>query len=54
MDVEENSIDMVEVKLAVESSRTLSFCKRIKRLSMHRLLLKERMKDQMISYVDLL
>ena len=54
VDAEENSIDMEEVKIAVESSRILSFHKKIKRLSPHCLLLKERMKDQMISYVDLL
>ena len=54
VDVEENSIDMEEVKTAVESSRTLSFCKRMKRLSLHCLSLKEQMKDQTISYVDLL
>ena len=54
VDVEENSIDMEEVKIALESSRTLSFCERMKRLSPHRLPLKERMKDRTISYVDLL
>ena len=54
VDVEKNSINMEEVKKAVESSRTLSFCERMKRLSLHCLLLKERMKDRTISYVDLL
>ena len=35
VDVKENSIHMEEVKRAVESSTTLSFCKRMKRLSPH-------------------
>ena len=52
--MEENSIDMEEVKIAVESSRTLSFHERMKRLSSHRLPLKEWIKDRTISYVDLL
>ena len=54
VDVEENSINMEEVKIAVESSRALSFRERMKRLSPHCLPLKERMKDRTISYVDLL
>ena len=50
----ENLIDVEEVNIAMESSKTLSFRERIKRLLPHCLLLKEWMKDQMISYVDLL
>jgi hypothetical protein len=36
------------------SSRSLSFRKRMKILSPHRCLLKDRMKDKTVSYVDLL
>ena len=54
VDVEDNSFDIVEVKVAGESSKTLSFRKKMRGLSPHRLPLKERMKDQTISYVDLL
>jgi hypothetical protein len=53
-DVNDNSIDIEEVKVAGESSKTLSFRKKMRRLSPHRLPLKERKKDRMISYVDLL
>ena len=54
VDVEDNSIDIEEVKVAGESSRTLFFRKKKRELSSHRLLLKERMKNRTISYVDLL
>ena len=37
-----------------EATKVLSFCERMKRLYLHRLPLKARMKDQIISYVDLL
>ena len=53
MDVEENSINIEEVKIAVESSRTI-FSREDERLSPHCLLLNERMKDRTICYVDLL
>jgi hypothetical protein len=53
-DVDDNSIDIEDVKVAGESSRTLSFRKKRRGLSPHRLPLKERMKDRTISYVDLL
>ena len=43
-----------EVKVVGKSSRSLSFCERMKGLSLHRRPLKDRMKDKMISYVDLL
>ena len=54
MDGGKNLIDVEEVNIAVESSKTLSFRERMKRLSSHCLSLKERMKDKMISYVHLL
>ena len=54
VNVEDNSIDIEEVKVAGESSRTLPFRKKRRGLSPHRLPLKERMKDRTISYVDLL
>ena len=54
MDVEDNSIDIEEVKVAEESSRTLHVLKKRRGLSPHRLPLKERMKDRTISYVNLL
>ena len=54
MDNDDNSVNVEEVNIAVESSKTLSFRERKKILSPHRLPLKERMNDQMISYVDLL
>lgn len=53
-DVENNSIDIEEVKVAGESSRTLWVRKKRRELSPHRLPLKERKKDRTISYVDLL
>ena len=52
VDVEDNSIDIEEIKVAKESSSTLSFRKK-RGLSPHRLPLKERIEDRMISYVDL-
>ena len=54
VDVEDNSFDIEEIKVAGESSKTLSFHKKMRGLSPHRLPLKERMKDRKISYVDLL
>ena len=54
MDGGENLIDLEEVNIAMESSKTLSFHERMKRLLPHCVSLKEWMKDQMISYVDLL
>ena len=45
VDVEDNSIDIEEVKVAGESSRTLPFRKKMRGLSPHRLPLKERLKD---------
>jgi hypothetical protein len=54
VDMEDNSIDIEEVKVTGESSRTLPFCKKMKGLSPHWLLLKEQMKERTISYVDLL
>ena len=54
MDSDDNSDDVEEVNIKVESSKTLSILERMKRLSPHRLPLKEWMKDQTISYVDLL
>ena len=54
VDSDNNSDDVEEVNIAAESSKILSFCERMKRLSPHRLPLQERMKDQTISYVDLL
>ena len=54
MDDEEESKD-VEQRTGpmVELTKALSFFERMKRLFPHRLPLKERMKDQTISYVDL-
>ena len=53
VDSDDNSEDVEEVNIAVESSKTLSFHERMRRLSPHRPPLKERMKDRTISYVDL-
>src|SRR6202022_4131971 len=53
-DVDDNSIDIEDVKVVGESSRNLPFRKKRRGLSPHRLPLKERMKDRTISYVDLL
>ena len=47
-DVEQGTEPMVEL------TEVLSFRERMKRLSSHPLPLKERMKDRIISYVDLL
>ena len=55
MDDEEESNDVEqEAKPKVEIPKVLSFCERMKRLSLHQLPLKEWMKDQTINYVDLL
>ena len=54
VDVEETSIDIEIVKVAGESSKTMSIRKKRRGLSPHRLPLKERMKDRTISYFDLL
>ena len=55
VDDEEESNDVEqEAKPKVEIPKVFSFRERMKRLSPHRLLVKERMKDQTISYVDLL
>jgi hypothetical protein len=53
-DVDDNSIDIEEVKVAEESLKTLHFRKKMRGLSPHRLPLKERKKDRTISYLDLL
>ena len=54
VDMKDNSIDIEKVKVAEESLRTLSFRKKRRGLSPHRLPLKERIKDRTISYVNLL
>jgi hypothetical protein len=54
VDVEDNSINVKEVKVVGESSKTLHIRKNMKGLSPHRLPLKERIKDRTISYVNLL
>ena len=51
---EESNGEDEEVKDVADPSRALSFHEKMKRLSPHRLPLKERMKDRTISYVDLL
>ena len=56
---EDKAIDTKEeVKVVGESSRSLSFCKRMKRFLPHHRSLKDRMKARMknktVSYVDLL
>ena len=43
-----------DVKVVADPPRTLTFSEKMKRLSFHRLPLKERMKDRTISYVNLL
>ena len=43
-----------EVKVVCESLRSLSFYKRMRTLSPHRRSLKDRMRDEMVSYVDML
>ena len=53
-DSEEESHDEEEdVKVVPDPLRTLSFSKKMKRLSLHCVPLKERMKDRPIRYVDL-
>ena len=54
VNVDDNSIDIEEVKVARESSKTVSFNKKMRGLSPHRLPLKKRIKDRPISNVDLL
>ena len=54
VDVEDNSFDIEKIKVAGESSKPLSFRKKIRGLLPHRIPLKDRMKDRTISYVDLL
>ena len=55
MDNDEESNDVEQgIEPMAELTEVLSFCERMKRLSPHRLPLKERMKEQTISYVDLL
>ena len=55
MDTEEESKDKEPgVKDVMDAPKTLSFYEKMKKLLPHRLPLKERMKDQSISYVDLL
>ena len=55
VDNEEESNDLKqEAEPMVEIPKVFLFCERMKRLSPHRLPLKERMKDRTISYVDLL
>ena len=55
MDDEEESNDVEqETEPVAEATKVFSFRERMKRLSPHRLPLKERMKDQTINYVDLL
>ena len=51
---EESNGEDEEVKDVADPSRALSFREKMKRLSPHRLPLKERMKDCTISYMDLL
>ena len=55
MDDEEESKDVEQrTKPMAELTKALSFLERMKRLSPHRLPLKERMMDRTINYVDLL
>ena len=51
---EDKSIVTEEVKVVGKSSKSLSFCERMKGLSPHCRPLKDRMRDKTISYVDLL
>ena len=53
-DEEESNYVEQEAEPMAEATKVLSFRERMKRLSPHRLPLKERMKDRTISYVDLL
>ena len=53
MERESNDVEQ-EVEPKVEIPKILSFCERMKKLSPHRLPLKEWMKDRTISYLDLL
>ena len=56
VDLDENkSIEMEEnVKVAVESLKSLSFHKGMTGLSPHHRPLKDRMRDKLVSYIDLL
>ena len=51
---EESNEEEQEVKDVADLPRTLLFRKKMKKLLPHRLPLKEQMKDQSISYIDLL
>ena len=53
-DEEESNDVEQEAEPMAEKTKVLSFRERMKRLSSHRLPLKERMKDRTISYIDLL
>ena len=55
MDDEEESNNVKqEAEPKAKIPKILSFCERMKRLSPHRLPMKEQMKDQTVCYVDLL
>jgi hypothetical protein len=57
VDVDEdksNETEEEEVKVVGESSKSLSFRKRMRALSPHHLSLKDRKKDKTVSYMDLL
>ena len=43
-----------EVKMVGESSKSRSFCERMRGLSPHHLPLKDQMRDKTVSYMDLL
>ena len=54
MDSEDESLDMEEIKVVVKSPKATSVRESMRRLLFHHLLLKERMKDYTINYIDLL
>ena len=52
---EDKSIETEEeVKVVGKSSRSLSFCEKMKGLSPHRHPLKDQMRDKTVSYIDLI
>ena len=51
---EDKSIETEEVKVVGKSSKSLSFCERMKGLLPHHRPLKDQMRDKTVSYVDLL
>jgi hypothetical protein len=54
LDEDKSNETKQEVKVVDKSSKSLLFCKRMRGLLPHHCPLKDRMKDKMVSYIDLL